>query len=168
MIAILEEREAQRKAISFRTSKWALCKTKEYKVLGQQDCREDKSSCESGYSCLSEDDDGRCCISTTANVLLPSNPSACPSPGAMGYTCSYGNKRAVTNWCQSDSDCSAGSVHLCCDTALKFCIEFPELSFRFRVRSIENDRCPPTALLNVKCRMNSRRSTNWCNTDREC
>ncbi|VDO21798.1 unnamed protein product [Haemonchus placei] len=148
MISILEEREARRKAVTFRRSRWALCKTKVY-----EDCREDKVSCESGYSCLSADDDGRCCISMTANVLLPSNPTACPSPPEMGYTCSYGGKRTVTSWCRSNSDCMAGSVHLCCDTG---------------VRSIENDRCPPASLLSVKCRMHSSRSTNWCNSDQDC
>ncbi|RCN35432.1 hypothetical protein ANCCAN_18704, partial [Ancylostoma caninum] len=36
------------------------------------------------------------------------------------------------------------------------------------IRFIQNDRCPPTSLLGIRCRMNSLRATNWCNSDYEC
>ncbi|KAK5982339.1 WAP domain-containing protein, partial [Trichostrongylus colubriformis] len=122
MISVLEEREARRKAVTFsRKSRWALCETQKYRV----DCREDQLSCESGYSCLSPSDDGRCCISPTADVLLPSNPTSCPSTTEMGYTCTYGSKRKGTNWCRTNEDCVAGAVHLCCDTGCGFNVCLP-------------------------------------------
>ncbi|VDP60359.1 unnamed protein product [Heligmosomoides polygyrus] len=120
IISILEEREARGNAVEFSKSRWNLCKTKEYK-----DCREDKSSCASGYSCLSSEDDDRCCVTTTANVLLPSNPTSCPPPKDMGYTCTFGGRKSLTNWCRKDSDCAASAVHLCCDSGCGFNVCLP-------------------------------------------
>ncbi|KAK6038926.1 hypothetical protein COOONC_23569 [Cooperia oncophora] len=88
----------------------------------------------------------------------------------MGFTCGYGRKRTVTNWCRRNSDCAAGSVQLCCDTGCGYNVCLPPTGHVIDngIRSIENDRCPPMAMMKMKCRENRRRNINWCNTDREC
>ncbi|CAJ0590219.1 unnamed protein product [Cylicocyclus nassatus] len=169
MIAIIEERLEKKTAPDKKPaprSRWLLCETQEYR-----DCKADKESCLSGYSCRSlSTASGRCCVSSTAKVKLPKIPIKCPPPEELGYTCTFGSKRVPTSWCLSDSDCSGAPVRLCCSTGCGFnaCIPPSGHVIDIGIRSIENEHCPPNYLLNVRCRMNSFQVTSWCNTDEEC
>ncbi|KAL6742749.1 hypothetical protein Aduo_015867 [Ancylostoma duodenale] len=162
MIAILEEKETKSGG---RTNQYILCATQEYR-----DCRDDKESCLSGYSCRSPISRERCCVSSTARVMLSRTPTKCPPKEEMGYTCTFGSKRIPTSWCTAKADCTGSPVQLCCDTGCGFkaCLSSTSHVLDTGIRFIQNDRCPPTSLLGIRCRMNSLRATNWCNSDYEC